>query len=73
MKYQALFSLKSNDKVYMNVVHCDRDWRFKGLIIIKYKIVWWSYAILTTVVSNLTDKLCIYSKAVLWSGKTISD
>ena len=30
MKYQALFSLKNNEKVFMNVVCCSRDWRFKG-------------------------------------------
>ena len=31
-KYQVLFSLKNNEKVYMNVVCCSRDWRFKGLV-----------------------------------------
>ena len=30
MKYQVLFSLKNNEKVFMNVVCCSRDWRFKG-------------------------------------------
>ena len=31
MKYQVLFSLKNNEKIFMNVVCCSRDWRFKGL------------------------------------------
>ena len=30
MKYQVLFSLKNNEKVFINVVCCSRDWRFKG-------------------------------------------
>ena len=35
MKYQVLFSLKKerkkkNEKVFVNVVCCSRDWRFKG-------------------------------------------
>ena len=30
MKYQALFSLKNNEKVFMNVVCCSHDWHFKG-------------------------------------------
>ena len=30
MKYHVLFSLKNNKKVFMNVVCCSRDWRFKG-------------------------------------------
>ena len=29
MKYQSLFSLKNNGKVFINVVCCSRDWRFK--------------------------------------------
>ena len=29
MKYQVLFSLKNNEKIFMNVVCCCRDWRFK--------------------------------------------
>ena len=33
MKYQVLFSLKNNEKVFMNVVYCSRDWRFKVNII----------------------------------------
>ena len=31
MKYQALFSLKNNEKISMNVVCCSRYLRFKGL------------------------------------------
>ena len=31
MKYQVLFSLESNEKVYMNVICCSCDGRFKGL------------------------------------------
>ena len=30
MIYQVLFSLKINEKVFINVVCCSRDWRFKG-------------------------------------------
>ena len=32
VKYQVLFSLKNNEKVFMNVVCCSRDWRFKGFL-----------------------------------------
>ena len=36
MKYQVLFSLKNknNEKVFVNVVCCSRDWHYKGYIII---------------------------------------
>ena len=30
LKHQVLFSLKNNEKVFMNVVCCSRDWLFKG-------------------------------------------
>ena len=30
MKYQVLFSRKSNEKVFMNVVCCSRGWPFKA-------------------------------------------
>ena len=30
MKDQVLFSLKNNEKVFINVVCCSRDWRMKG-------------------------------------------
>ena len=30
MKYQVLFSLKNNEKIFMNVVCCSPDWRFEG-------------------------------------------
>ena len=30
MKYIGLFSLKNNEKVFINVVRCSHDWRFKG-------------------------------------------
>ena len=30
MKHQVLFSLKNNEKIFMNVVCCSRDQRFKG-------------------------------------------
>ena len=33
MKYQVLFSLKNNEKVFINVVCCSRDWCFKVVII----------------------------------------
>ena len=29
MKYQVLFSLKDNEKVFINVVCCSLDWHFK--------------------------------------------
>ena len=29
MKYQVLFSLKNNEKVFINVVCCSRDQRFE--------------------------------------------
>ena len=32
MKYQVLFSLKNNEKIFMNVVCCSRDWPLKGSI-----------------------------------------
>ena len=30
LKHQVLFSLKNNEQVFMNVVCCSPDWRFKG-------------------------------------------
>ena len=30
LKLQVLFSLKNNEKIFMNVVCCSRDWRFKS-------------------------------------------
>ena len=30
MKYQVLLSLKNNEEIFMNVVCCSCDWRFKG-------------------------------------------
>ena len=30
MKYQVLFSLKNNEKVYMKVVCCSLEWWAKG-------------------------------------------
>ena len=32
MKYQVLFSLKNNEKEFINVFCCSRDWRFKGYV-----------------------------------------
>ena len=32
MKYQVFFSLKNNEKVFMNAVCCSRDWCFNGQI-----------------------------------------
>ena len=29
LKHQILFSLKNNEKIFMNVVCCSRDWHFK--------------------------------------------
>ena len=31
MKYQVLFSLKTNEKIFKTVICCSRDWHFKGL------------------------------------------
>ena len=31
MKHQVLFSLKNNENIFMNVICCSCDWRFKGL------------------------------------------
>ena len=31
----VLFSLKNNEKIFINVVCCIRDWRFKGLYLAK--------------------------------------
>ena len=53
MKYQVLFSLKNNEKVFTNVVCYSRDWRFKGQltvscfseIILKTWTVIWSVLI----------------------------
>ena len=30
MKYQVLISVNNNEKVFINVVCCSRDWRFKA-------------------------------------------
>ena len=30
MKRQVLFSLKNNEKIFMNVICCSHDWPFKG-------------------------------------------
>ena len=30
LKHQVLFSLKNNEKIFMNVVCCSCDWRLKG-------------------------------------------
>ena len=40
MKHQVLFSLKNNDKVFMNVVCCSRDQRFKGSALSLLLIRW---------------------------------
>ena len=29
LDHQVFFSLKNNEKIFMNVVCCSRDWRFK--------------------------------------------
>ena len=29
MKYQVLFSLKNNEKVFINVICCRHDWLFR--------------------------------------------
>ena len=31
MNVKSYFSLENNKNVFMNVVCCSRDWRFKGL------------------------------------------
>ena len=35
MKYQVLFSLKNNEKLFVNAVCCSRDWRFKAGLIVR--------------------------------------
>ena len=30
MKHQVLFSLKNNEKIFMNVLCCSRDWRLRA-------------------------------------------
>ena len=30
LKHQVLFSLKNNETIFMHVICCCRDWRFKG-------------------------------------------
>ena len=44
MKHQVLFSLKNNEKIFMNVVCCSPDWRFKDKCChsgrYSYKAVW---------------------------------
>ena len=37
MKYQVLFSLKNNEEVFLNVVCCSRDWRFKDQNYVKQR------------------------------------
>ena len=32
LKHLVLFPVKNNEKIFMNVVCCSRDWRFKGLV-----------------------------------------
>ena len=32
MKYQVLFSLKNNEKIFMDVVCCSRDWRLELIL-----------------------------------------
>ena len=32
MKYEVLFLLKNNEDIFMNVVSCSCDWRFKGYL-----------------------------------------
>ena len=31
MKYQVLFSLKNNEKIFKTVICCSHDWRLRGL------------------------------------------
>ena len=30
MKHQVFFPLKNNEKIFMNIICCSCDWRFKG-------------------------------------------
>ena len=39
MKYQVLFSLKNNEKIFIHVVCCSGDWHFKGYPILTGKPV----------------------------------
>ena len=47
MKYQVLFSLKNNEKIFINVVCCSRDWHFKGQVCYKKVIIMVSQFILS--------------------------
>ena len=38
MKYQVLFSLKNNEKLFMNVACCSCDWLFKSKVTRKHKV-----------------------------------
>ena len=42
MKYQVLFSLNNNEKVFINVVCCSHDWHFKGYDAVEWnlKLLW---------------------------------
>ena len=39
MKHQVLFSLKNNEKVFMNVASCSSDWLFEGYINQNYRFI----------------------------------
>ena len=39
MKYEVLFSLKNNEKVFTNVVCCSRDWRLKGYLHFRFTLL----------------------------------
>ena len=38
LKHQVIFSPKTMKKIFMNVICCSRDWRFKGLSLFFFSI-----------------------------------
>ena len=64
-KYQVFFSLKNNEKVFINVVCCSHDWRLKGYInrLTEYKQGnEWTYVHLITQVYLVIAQIHFYLK-----------
>ena len=55
MKHQVLFSLKSNEKIFMNVNCCSLDWRFKDEPILGQNSGLGTYAISVDLVQELQN------------------
>ena len=39
LQHQVLFSLKTNDKMFMNVIYCSRDWALRVNSCLSYTVV----------------------------------